>query len=240
MDGWSDDDPSELAQLPNSKDQRAKDLRMLQDVRSRQPGDSPRQQGRGTESHQAAWRRNGRRPTLVLRWTMKGWIPSRYLSLYDSGYFDHLRQGMQQQERDRLRPDREADDVSPSLCGKRFVRGDRVYSCRDCGEDSRCVMCADCFENSEHRKHRYRISMSRWGGGCDCGDQDAFRADATCEKHLAVQPGDHPQGEVLPDLQTQLLTATVTSKPGGQSLVLAGALTRSVGRTLIAAAAAAV
>lgn len=42
----------------------------------------------------------------------------------------------------------------PSMCGKLFKMGEPTYSCRDCGHDPTCVLCVDCFKNSEHRFHR--------------------------------------------------------------------------------------
>ena len=35
-----------------------------------------------------------------------------------------------------------------------------VYGCRDCGQDATCVMCAECFNVSEHKNHNYRISTT--------------------------------------------------------------------------------
>ena len=46
---------------------------------------------------------------------------------------------------------------------------------RDCGQDATCVLCVDCFTNSEHKNHRYRMSTSEGGGYCDCGDVEAFK-----------------------------------------------------------------
>ena len=37
-----------------------------------------------------------------------------------------------------------------------------VCHCRDCGTDPTCVLCMDCFQNGEHRKHRYRVSLECW------------------------------------------------------------------------------
>ena len=46
---------------------------------------------------------------------------------------------------------------------------------RDCGQDATCVLCVDCFTQSEHKNHRYRMSTSEGGGYCDCGDPEAFK-----------------------------------------------------------------
>lgn len=57
----------------------------------------------------------------------------------------------------------------PELCAKVFKGGEPVYNCRDCGIDGTCVLCVECFNNSEHKNHRYRIASSN-SGYCDCGD----------------------------------------------------------------------
>lgn len=56
-------------------------------------------------------------------------------------------------------------------------------SCRDCGADPTCVLCADCFRNSEHKQHRYKLSTSVGGGYCDCGDTEAWRQAPRCSLH---------------------------------------------------------
>ncbi len=42
----------------------------------------------------------------------------------------------------------------PAQCGKVFKFGNLSYSCKDCSLDATCVLCADCFKNSEHKYHR--------------------------------------------------------------------------------------
>ena len=58
-----------------------------------------------------------------------------------------------------------------------------MTSFRDCGQDATCVLCVDCFTQSEHRHHRYRMSTSEGGGYCDCGDIEAFKFFPRCKKH---------------------------------------------------------
>ncbi len=41
-----------------------------------------------------------------------------------------------------------------SQCGKLFKNGEPTYICKDCGVDMTCVLCVDCFKNSEHKNHR--------------------------------------------------------------------------------------
>lgn len=69
------------------------------------------------------------------------------------------------------------NDQHPKLCGRVFKSSEPIYTCRDCGVDSSCVRCVDCFKNSSHRNHRYKISMSNGGGFCDCGDRGRHRVD---------------------------------------------------------------
>lgn len=45
-------------------------------------------------------------------------------------------------------------DDPPSQCGKLFKTSEPTYTCRDCSHDPTCVLCVDCFKNSEHRFHR--------------------------------------------------------------------------------------
>uniref|UniRef100_A0A8B9FNX5 E3 ubiquitin-protein ligase n=1 Tax=Amazona collaria TaxID=241587 RepID=A0A8B9FNX5_9PSIT len=72
------------------------------------------------------------------------------------------------------------------LCGKVFKGGEATYSCRDCAVDPTCVLCMDCFQNSIHKNHRYKMHSSTGGGFCDCGDTEAWKAGPLCTKH---EPG---------------------------------------------------
>ncbi|XP_013779486.1 E3 ubiquitin-protein ligase UBR2-like [Limulus polyphemus] len=75
-------------------------------------------------------------------------------------------------------------DNPPVLCGHVFKSEEPTYSCRDCGLDPTCVLCMECFKNSSHKNHRYKMSMNGGGGYCDCGDEEAWKAYAYCEMHL--------------------------------------------------------
>ncbi|XP_078350500.1 E3 ubiquitin-protein ligase UBR2-like [Oculina patagonica] len=73
---------------------------------------------------------------------------------------------------------------SPSqLCGKVFKVGEPTYSCRDCGYDSTCVLCIDCFQKSIHKNHHYKMNTSGGGGFCDCGDIEAWKDGVACDTH---------------------------------------------------------
>uniref|UniRef100_A0A8C7CTD4 E3 ubiquitin-protein ligase n=1 Tax=Oncorhynchus kisutch TaxID=8019 RepID=A0A8C7CTD4_ONCKI len=65
--------------------------------------------------------------------------------------------------------------ASSQLCGRVFKEGETVYSCRDCAIDPTCVLCMDCFQDSVHKGHRYKMHASSGGGFCDCGDLEAWK-----------------------------------------------------------------
>ncbi|XP_007553185.1 E3 ubiquitin-protein ligase UBR1 isoform X1 [Poecilia formosa] len=73
--------------------------------------------------------------------------------------------------------------ASSQLCGRVFKEGETVYSCRDCAIDPTCVLCMDCFQDSVHKNHRYKMHASSGGGFCDCGDVEAWKVGPCCSKH---------------------------------------------------------
>ncbi|KAG8560948.1 hypothetical protein GDO81_015191 [Engystomops pustulosus] len=79
---------------------------------------------------------------------------------------------------------------APPLCGKVFRGGETTYSCRDCAIDPTCVLCMDCFQNSVHKNHRYKMHSSMGGGFCDCGDTEAWKSGPYCKIH---EPGASDQ-----------------------------------------------
>ncbi|XP_035281219.1 E3 ubiquitin-protein ligase UBR1 isoform X2 [Anguilla anguilla] len=72
---------------------------------------------------------------------------------------------------------------SSQLCGRVFKEGETTYSCRDCAIDPTCVLCMDCFQNSVHKGHRYKMHASSGGGFCDCGDLEAWKTGPCCTRH---------------------------------------------------------
>ncbi|XP_046903856.1 E3 ubiquitin-protein ligase UBR1 [Hypomesus transpacificus] len=73
--------------------------------------------------------------------------------------------------------------ASSQLCGRVFKEGETVYSCRDCAIDPTCVLCMDCFQDSVHKGHRYKMHASSGGGFCDCGDLEAWKTGPCCSAH---------------------------------------------------------
>lgn len=75
------------------------------------------------------------------------------------------------------------DNDEPKQCGKILKSNEKIYFCQDCSRDITRIMCNDCFRHSKHREHRYKIITSDGNGYCDCGDLDAWKQFAHCDKH---------------------------------------------------------
>ncbi|GMR54164.1 hypothetical protein PMAYCL1PPCAC_24359 [Pristionchus mayeri] len=69
------------------------------------------------------------------------------------------------------------------MCGYVFKEGEPTFSCRECATDPTCVLCQECFSQSVHRNHKYRMYTSNGSGYCDCGDVDAWTAHYACTTH---------------------------------------------------------
>ena len=79
---------------------------------------------------------------------------------------------------------------------------------RECALDDTCVLCQECFKQSPHAKHKYKVNVSDSNdslfdgivfkmhsshgiGYCDCGDPQAWSKDFACTLHTSdPQPGD--------------------------------------------------
>jgi len=68
-------------------------------------------------------------------------------------------------------------------CGYIFRRGDIAWNCRTCQTDGTCVICDECFRNSNHDGHDVTFHRTSPGGCCDCGDIEAWKIDGCCAKH---------------------------------------------------------
>lgn len=73
-----------------------------------------------------------------------------------------------------------------TACGHIFRSGESTYHCKTCAADDTCVLCAKCFESSDHEDHMVFISVSPGNSGCcDCGDREAWRKEVQCSIHTA-------------------------------------------------------
>lgn len=98
-----------------------------------------------------------------------------------------------------------------SVCGRFFKNAEPTYSCRECGMDKTCVLCVDCFKNSPHRFHKYRMGMSGGGGCCDCGDVEAWKKDPFCILHQVDNEDDDGKNNLPQDLinRTRIVFETI-------------------------------
>ncbi|CAK5066505.1 unnamed protein product [Meloidogyne enterolobii] len=70
------------------------------------------------------------------------------------------------------------------ICGRMFRNGEPNYSCKECATDGTCVLCYECFVNSAHINHKYKMHTSMGSGYCDCGDIEAWSNDYFCKLHI--------------------------------------------------------
>ncbi|KAI1713887.1 ATP-dependent clp protease adaptor protein clpS domain-containing protein [Ditylenchus destructor] len=94
------------------------------------------------------------------------------------------------------------------ICGRVFKNGEPNYTCKDCATDGTCVLCRDCFLNSAHVNHKYKMHTSLGYGYCDCGDSEAWSRNHICKIHSTSEDqegGAETTGSALPsDLETRL------------------------------------
>ncbi|VIO97030.1 Zinc finger in N-recognin family protein [Brugia malayi] len=74
-----------------------------------------------------------------------------------------------------------------AYCGHVFRGGEATYSCKECACDPTCVICYQCFLNSAHKSHKYRMCASNGNGCCDCGDVEAWKEHPACKLHEVGQ-----------------------------------------------------
>lgn len=72
-------------------------------------------------------------------------------------------------------------------CGHIFKSGEATYRCKTCTVDDTCVLCAKCFDASDHEGHLVYVSISPGNSGCcDCGDPEAWVRPVHCNIHTAL------------------------------------------------------
>lgn len=83
-----------------------------------------------------------------------------------------------------------------SPCGYVFRRGDIAWNCRTCQTDATCVLCDNCFRESDHVGHEVLFHRTTPGGCCDCGDLEAWNVNGMCPRHRPPPPQeDDDEGE---------------------------------------------
>jgi E3 ubiquitin-protein ligase UBR1 len=101
-------------------------------------------------------------------------------------------------------------------CGHIFKNGEATYRCKTCTADDTCVLCARCFDASDHEGHQVYVSVSPGNSGCcDCGDDEAWVRPVHCNIHSADQgPGSKSAGKaressLLPDELLESIRITI-------------------------------
>ncbi|KIW05508.1 uncharacterized protein PV09_03391 [Verruconis gallopava] len=103
-------------------------------------------------------------------------------------------------------------------CGHIFKYGETTYRCRTCSSDDTCVLCARCFEASDHEGHNVFVSLSPGNSGCcDCGDPEAWLRTVECSIHSISSgsrgpsaTGKAPDRSLLPPELTESIRMTIS------------------------------
>ena len=70
------------------------------------------------------------------------------------------------------------------ICQTTWGKGGIAFRCLDCEQDTNCVVCCECFFDSEAKHERHRVKLIRTTGGCcDCGDVSSWSESGFCSKH---------------------------------------------------------
>ena len=80
---------------------------------------------------------------------------------------------------------------SNQICAKKLsnVGG---WECKNCGKDSTCIICIECYENSKEKHIGHQLKYkNNVSGCCDCGDPDAWNEKSFCSKHSGIFNNDN-------------------------------------------------
>ena len=91
------------------------------------------------------------------------------------------------------------------LCRKMLRPNKDVgYQCLDCQKDPTCIICASCFEKSNHKGHRIFLKQNV-SGMCDCGDKEAWDEKGNCCDHTGFVEEDN----IIPAEQKESLSKRI-------------------------------
>ena len=140
-----------------------------------------------------------------------------------------------------LRHEQEMSDSTGAFrrrrpCGYVFQRGDIAWNCRTCQTDPTCVICDDCFRQSDHQGHEVYFHRTTPGGCCDCGDLEAWKIEGCCDVHRphtqqATPPSTDDPMEAVKMAQQGLEeeTTTLTTPPTALTPKTTAALATVIG-----------
>ncbi|KAF2807775.1 uncharacterized protein BDZ99DRAFT_420298 [Mytilinidion resinicola] len=102
-------------------------------------------------------------------------------------------------------------------CGHIFKSGEATYRCKTCTVDDTCVLCARCFDASDHEGHIVYVSVSPGNSGCcDCGDEEAWIRPVHCNIHSvsfeaqSKAAGKAKEGSTLPEELLENIRITIS------------------------------
>lgn len=75
--------------------------------------------------------------------------------------------------------------------------GDVAWKCEDCEKDPTCIICLDCFNNSDHEGHRTWLKTNV-SGCCDCGDPEGWDMKGACVTHKGIDSSKDEALNALP------------------------------------------
>ena len=90
------------------------------------------------------------------------------------------------------------DDLTLGVCAKPLKQGDVAWKCEDCEKDPTCIICLDCFNNSDHEGHRTWLKTNV-SGCCDCGDPEGWEMSGACVNHKGIDSSKDEALNALPD-----------------------------------------
>ncbi|KAJ4992626.1 E3 ubiquitin-protein ligase ubr1 [Stagonosporopsis vannaccii] len=101
-------------------------------------------------------------------------------------------------------------------CGHILKNGEGTYRCKTCATDDTCVLCARCFDASDHEGHQVFVSVSPGNSGCcDCGDEEAWARPVHCNIHSpntessSKTAGKAKEGSSVPDEVLESVRMTI-------------------------------
>ncbi|WRT68366.1 uncharacterized protein IL334_005342 [Kwoniella shivajii] len=96
------------------------------------------------------------------------------------------------------------------ICGKVLQRFERTFTCKTCAINPSVILCAECFQSSDHEGHEVLFGQSySFSASCDCGDPSAWKSNSYigCSNHPKLEQGEKPTQTLKYDIPDNLLIA---------------------------------
>ena len=115
-----------------------------------------------------------------------------------------------------------ADLDDRAICGKVFLQGDIVWTCRQCAKDPTCVQCDQCFRKADHVGHEVYFHRASGGGSgcCDCGDEEAWCKTGNCLDHSHPSRDSNAPKDPLEGVPEELRKGTRAVMKGAMGVIV--------------------